>query len=66
MEILEAEFDVWTQLASTTSGPGAKAYTHKKACMYCGLAKESSEAYVNAWKEAGCDLSVPPRSDKIG
>ena len=58
--------DVWTQLAGATSGPGAEAYAHKKACMYHGLAKESSEAYINAWKEAGHNLSVPLRLDKIG
>ena len=61
--------DVWTQLAGATSGPGAEAYADKKVCMYCGPAKESSEAYINAWKEAGCDLSVPQdqiRLDRLG
>lgn len=70
VEILEAEFertvlshtrmaDVWTQLADASSGPGAEAYAHKKACMYRGLANECSEAYDIARKKAGRALPTP-------
>jgi hypothetical protein len=56
VQILEAKFectifshaqmvDVWAQLASTASGPGVTAYTHKKAYMYHCLSTECSKAY---------------------
>jgi len=66
VDILEAEFErttlshmrmtkVWTQLADryTPTHPGSAAYAHKKAHMYLELAKECSEAYIIARKQAG-------------
>jgi hypothetical protein len=68
VEILEAEFertmtsfnrlsDVWTQLASSATGPGRAAYAWRKAVMYQGLEQECKQAYSVAQKKVGrCSL----------
>lgn len=56
VDILEAEFErtiishsrmaeVWSELATKCSLPGATAYAYKKAEMYQGLSKECSLTY---------------------